>query len=127
MAIKVQALKLFAARGYSMEEGQKLLGQMMDYKVKQPPFILEVPADACFNVKSWWLLLATQGVRELSNLAIFLYDICPHAAVTERIFSSMGWFHTDNRSRLDVASVHMLTAVKMSLSSNPIKYGCCTL
>jgi hypothetical protein len=39
---------------------------------------------------------------ELSRLALHLYSICVNAASVERLWSTMGFFHTKRRNRLEV-------------------------
>ena len=39
---------------------------------------------------------------ELAKVAIHIHGICVNSASVERLWSSMGFFHTNRRNRLDV-------------------------
>jgi hypothetical protein len=52
---------------------------------------------------------------ELVALAVFLYDIIPHAGGTERIFSIMGWYNSPRRSSLAVEKLAMMTTIRSDL------------
>jgi len=70
--------------------------------------------------KAWWLQLGTNNpsVTELVNLAVFLFDIVPHAASVERVASIMGWYYTPVRSQLDVGTLARVVALKAHLQHN---------
>ncbi|CAK0733669.1 hypothetical protein CVIRNUC_000313 [Coccomyxa viridis] len=53
------------------------------------------------------------------HLAVFLYDVVPHAATVERLFSLMGWYHNARRNRLGVDSTGSMTAIKTFYEQKP--------
>jgi hypothetical protein len=54
----------------------------------------------------------TIGPQVLSDLAILLGDVVPHAAAPERTFSTMGWMKDKGRNRLSVMKASMLMSIK---------------
>jgi hypothetical protein len=73
-----------------------------------------VSADASFSVRAWWLAVGNAAAETVA-LALFLFDIVPHAGTTERTFSTMGWFDSPRRNRLHVASLAMMTSIRSNL------------
>ena len=54
--------------------------------------------------------------RELSDLAILLLKVCPHAAGVERFWSRMKIVHTDVRNSMKPSVATGVCAVKMQLA-----------
>ena len=64
------------------------------------------------------------------HLAIFLYDIAPHAATVKRPFSLMGWYHSARRNRLGVDSTGSMSAIKTFYEQKPTRCAlsiCCPI
>jgi hypothetical protein len=97
-------------RNYSEKDCQDLVTELQAYKSSSPPFNTPLGNLAAFKPKLWWQSLGANLI--IVHLAVFLYDIVPHAATVERLFSLMGWFHNDRRNRLGVDSTGNLTAIK---------------
>lgn len=49
----------------------------------------------------------------LTKIAMALFDIVPHAAATERVFSVAGYMHSKARSRMSPDTLRMLTTIKL--------------
>ena len=64
----------------------------------------------CYTRLWWGRLKSTPGAQALADLAIFLGDIVPHTADTERLFSVLSWFDASRRNRMLSG-----TLLKMSL------------
>jgi hypothetical protein len=104
-------------RKFSAQQCQSLVSELQAYKSSSPPFNALLGNLSTFNPKLWW-----QGIDArltIVHLAIFLYDIVPHAATVERLFSLMGWYHSDRRNRLGVDSTGNLTAIKTFYEQKP--------
>ena len=81
---------------------------------QQPPFNAPL---GNFQPKLWW-----QGLDPkltIVHLAVFLYDVVPHAATVQRLFSLMGWYHNARRNRLGVDSTGSMTAIKTFYEQKP--------
>ncbi|CAJ0900414.1 14247_t:CDS:2 [Entrophospora sp. SA101] len=87
----------------SLKSEEILLSQMRKYKLKISPydndyvFLNETP-------KIWWLSVDDPH-KNLQKLALLMYDITPHSAACERVFSTLGWIYNKNRLRLAVSKV----------------------
>lgn len=112
-------------RGHGKAECSALVNQLERYTVGAAPF--DLPFTQHSDVKTWWKnVLANDATHSaaLVDLAHVLYDIVPHAANTERLFSVMGWFNAPRRSQQSVSSLYMMTAIKTSLERHaPIRYA----
>ncbi len=108
-------------RNYSALECQQLVSELQAYKSSSPPFNAKLGNLSTFQPKLWW-----QGIDArltVVHLAIFLYDIVPHAATVERLFSLMGWYHSDRRNRLGVNSTGSLTSIKTFYEQKSPRYA----
>ncbi|CAG8830316.1 11473_t:CDS:1, partial [Gigaspora rosea] len=59
--------------------------------------------------------------NDLQQLAIKLFSITPSSAICERIFSSLGWFYGNHRTRLNIDRLEGLAKVYRFNLSNPIE------
>ena len=111
-------------RKYSAQQIGELVSEMQAYKSGKPPFNAPLGNLSAFQPKLWW-----QGIDPrltIVQLAVFLYEIVPHAATVERLFSLMGWYHSDRRNRLGVDSTGSMTAIKTFYEQKPPRYVPCT-
>ena len=106
----MQAVDLMKKRKFGAEQCQNLITELQAYKSGSPPFNAPLGNVAVFQPKLWWR--AFDQNLTIVHLAIFLYEIVPHAATVERLFSLMGWYHSDRRNRLGVDSTGAMTAIK---------------
>ncbi len=90
-------------RQYSATQIGNLVSEMQAYKSSSPPFHAPLGNMSTFQPILWWQSIDPR--LTIVHLAIFLYQIVPHAAITERLFSLMGWYHTERRNRLGVDSL----------------------
>ncbi|CAG8483739.1 25562_t:CDS:2, partial [Dentiscutata erythropus] len=51
------------------------------------------------NILKFWEFVSP-STKELGPLAVWLFGICVNAASIERLWSSMGFIHTNRRNRL---------------------------
>ena len=100
-----------------------LLSQMRKYKLRMPPydsnyvFLNETP-------KIWWLSI-DDPYENLQKLALIMYDITPHSAACERVFSTLGWIYNKKRLRLTVSKVEGMAKVRsyyLSMINQELKY-----
>ncbi|XP_055354360.1 uncharacterized protein LOC129600011 [Paramacrobiotus metropolitanus] len=92
--------------------GGILSASIAAYLSKSTPFDEEIAAGQ--DIRPFWVISGTV-YKELSNLALLLYDACPHAAGLERIWSSMGTILTKPRNRLDIRKTNDLAKVKLNI------------
>jgi hypothetical protein len=110
----VQALHLGVKLGWNKSQGARLSDQFKTYKASEEPF--NSPADVeleSFDLAGWWRLRAGQKNDELVQIGRLLADIVPHAAGPERLFSMMGWIHSNRRNSLHSDTVKCLATIKM--------------
>ena len=117
MHVHAQALQILKDRRFSEAECEATAAQLMRYKDGLTPYNASCLPGG--SVREWWeTKRLPSGVNEpLISLALVLLDIVPHAAATERVFSTMGWLHSDVRNRLSVERTAMMTAVKLDLAN----------
>jgi hypothetical protein len=108
-------MRLGLKLGWTKTQGARLSDQLKTYKASEEPF--NDPADvdlASFDLAGWWKLRAGQrNAAELVQIGRLLADIVPHAAGPERLFSMMGWIHSNRRNSLHSVTVKCLSAIKM--------------
>ena len=78
----MQAVRIMQKRKYTAVQCQDLVGELQAYKSSSPPFNAPLGNLSTFQPKLWW-----QGIDArltIVHLAIFLYDMVPHAATVER-------------------------------------------
>ena len=117
----MQAVSISNKRGFGPTELGRLAYHMQAYNAGDPPFDLPYASEN-FSVKAWWRSVGN-AAHELVSLAVFLYDIVPHAGSTERVFSIMGWFNSPRRNRLQVASLAMMTSIRSDLQAQVPRYA----
>jgi hypothetical protein len=109
----LQALLLGLRLGWTQTQGARLSDQFKTYKASEEAF--NAPADvelSSFDLAGWWRLRAGQK-NELVQIGRPLADIVPHAAAPERLFSMMGWIHSNMRNSLHLDTVNCLATIKM--------------
>ena len=109
-------------RQYSLEQCQSLITELQAYKTGSPPYNAPLGNLAAFQPKLWWQSLDARLI--IVHLAVFLYDIVPHAATVERLFSIMGWYHSDSRNCLGVHSTGSMTSIKTFYEQKPPRCAC---
>lgn len=113
----LQAVTLMRNRLYSADDCGKLITQLAAYKGGSSPFDAPLGNLKDFNAQLWWRSIDSSLI--IVQLAVFLYDIVPHAATTERIFSIMSWYHTAVRNRLSVGTTGRMSAIKTFYEQSP--------
>lgn len=108
----VEAVEVMARRGYGPSHCQNLITQLQLYKANMPPYDMASGGEG-FNVKAWWLALASESTKDLVNLAVLLQDITCYAAATRRPISSHNTTQSDKRNRLDPYRTSMMNAIKL--------------
>lgn len=78
-----------------------ILSELINYKRGDDPYDNESFSHFRGNVLDFWE--STMGFGpELAKVAIHIHGICVNSASVERLWSSMGFFHTNKRNRLNV-------------------------
>jgi hAT family C-terminal dimerisation region len=98
--------------GYTIVEADRLEEQLLTYRIADPPFTVSTDVEH-FNLARWWRERSGQRSDELVKIGRLLADIVPHAASPERLFSMMGWLHSNRRNRLNVDTVKALATIKL--------------
>lgn len=87
-----------------------ILLELEEYRKKNYPFDSATYDQFGNNILGFWEF-ASSSTRELGPLAIRLFGICVNAASVERLWSSMGFIHTNRRNRLQVR--YILSRLKL--------------
>ena len=118
----MQAHSILQQTHHNEAQCNSLAQQMQHYLASKPPF--DKPLLPDITAKAWWLDLAANSteVKEISELAVMLFDIVPHAASYDRIASLLGWYHTPVRSQLDPNTLAKVVAVKSDLQQQLPRY-----
>lgn len=78
-----------------------ILAELINYKRGDDPYDDDFFLQFQGNVLDFWE--STMGIGpELAKVAIHIHSICVNSALVERLWSLMGFFHTNKRNRLDV-------------------------
>lgn len=78
-----------------------IVAEMILYKKGGDPYDLETFLQFKDNLIDYWDSTAGIG-PELAKVAIHIHGVCVNSASVERLWSSMGFFHTNKRNRLQV-------------------------
>jgi hypothetical protein len=111
-----QAVKVVVGYGWTKEEQDALKAELRKYHAWEYPYnSVPVEEETQFCVIRWWRLVKTvaPSTRPLVLVAIVICSIQPHAAEIERVFSLMGWFHSDYRNRMILDNLAGMTKVKI--------------
>jgi len=85
-------------------EPNHLLFELEEYKQKKYPFTEKTFKQFKDDIIFWWSH-NSGAAPELSRIACQLFSICVTTASVERLFSTMGFFHSPLRNRLGVSIV----------------------
>lgn len=117
--IFVEASQLWQHRGKTPDQVKQLMmSDMLKYRLYEASYI-SLPTDGELStLKLYWQNISRDDVKaQLPWLALFLLDIKPHAADSERTFSLMDWIHSAGRSQLASKTTTALAMIRMSYSS----------
>jgi hypothetical protein len=78
-----------------------IVAEMILYKHSDDPYDLETFLQFKGNLVNYWDSTAGIG-PELAKVAMHIHSICVNSASVERLWSSMGFLHTNRRNRLKV-------------------------
>jgi len=80
---------------------KSILAELINYKRGDDPYDNDSFLQFQGNVLDFWE--STMGIGpELAKVAVHIHGICVNSASVECLWSSMGFFHTNRRNRLDV-------------------------
>jgi hypothetical protein len=83
------------------EEPIVLLAELEDYRSKKYPYTDSIAKQFKNNILGYWNF--TKGYsKELYKVAQRIFSITVSTASLERLFSTMGWYHSKRRNRLKV-------------------------
>ena len=107
-------------RNWFKKEPQQLHLAIVKYKEEKFPFNVAAYSSFQRNPLSFWRLLVDQnaGIGELARLAAVLFEVCPHAAGIERVWSVMDGIHTKSRNRLTLPKVIGAASIKLEIQRN---------
>ncbi len=76
-----------------------------DYLSKNSLFDLVLFDQFNGDILKYWQFIARSIHNELANIALRLFGICINSASLERLFSTMGFFHSKRRNKLGVSNI----------------------
>ncbi|CAG8730757.1 10010_t:CDS:2 [Cetraspora pellucida] len=96
-----------------------ILLELEDYRKQKYPFDSATYKQFGKNILGFWEF-ASFSSKELGPLALHLFEICVNAASVERLWSSMGFIHTNCQNRLTRKQVHTYNIMYSQSSAPPI-------
>jgi len=120
--ILLAADNLYEKMGRNTKERDSLMGQMCTYRKRLPPF--DIPFCSSKSPQIWWSSIEdcfAKNEDHICQLAIKLFAITPHAAGCERIWSRLGWYYGDRRTRLSLGKLENMQKLASYYLSNAKK------
>lgn len=94
------------------KQATSILAEIIDYRRGNDPYDDNSFLQFKGNVVNFWE--STIGVGpELAKVAIHIHSVCVNSASVERLWSSMGYFHTNRRNRLSVCMLFNVNKIIM--------------
>ncbi|CAJ0838801.1 1871_t:CDS:2, partial [Entrophospora sp. SA101] len=91
-----------------------ILAELIDYRRGNDPYDYDSFLQFKGNVLNFWE--STIGVGpELAKVAIRIHAVCVNSASVERLWSSMGYFHTNRRNRLSHNKVLAMSQIRSNI------------
>ncbi len=90
------------------KEASHILKEFDDFRRKQYPFDETTWNQFSGDIYRYWCF-AGASTEELGLVANRIFGICTNAAAVERLWSCMGFLHTNRRNRLMVGSITYIT------------------
>ncbi|CAB4374463.1 unnamed protein product [Rhizophagus irregularis] len=87
------------------------IGRVAELLKTRFPFNNMLLKQFCNGVLGFWDFTSAYAL-DLSAFSTKIYAICINTASVERLFSSMGFFHTNKRNRLDSEKVLAMSQIK---------------
>ncbi|GBC53195.2 ribonuclease H-like domain-containing protein [Rhizophagus irregularis DAOM 181602=DAOM 197198] len=96
------------------EEPTVLLAELEEYRSKKYPYTDSISKQFKNNILDYWNF--TKGYsKELYRVAQRIFSITVSTASLERLFSTMGWYHSKRRNRLKAEKVLSLAQIRASM------------
>ncbi|CAJ0824481.1 16624_t:CDS:2, partial [Entrophospora sp. SA101] len=96
-----------------------LLEQLKKYKLKQSPYNEPYVLKHSNPLRWWYVCEEDDGVSDyLQELASKLFSITPHSVSCERVFSVIGWFYGNRRTRLSIKKIEDMAKIYFYHKSN---------
>jgi hypothetical protein len=83
--------------GGGKNSSQILIAQLVSYRDKKAPYDYEF-ISSYYSVESWWKLIEQEN-NYIQDLALKILSITPTNTGCERIFSILGWYTNQRRTR----------------------------
>lgn len=109
--------------GKNQNSVEMLFSKMRQYKSNLPPYDINYVIQND-TPRMWWNAIDDND-NCLQKLALLIFDITPHNAGCERIFSNLGWIYGKKRLRLSLPKVEGMAKVRsyyMSMINKELKY-----
>ena len=117
-ACLLQSGFLLQDRRYTTAQIQQFWQQLAVYKSGHTPYGLTIAEGSKFSAKQWWLNLPLDSDGKqmiIVRLAVILFDIIPHSAAPECLFSMLKWMQAPLRNRLAVATMEKMSTIKQHM------------
>jgi len=76
-----------------------------DYFSKNSPFNLVSFDQFNGNIFKYWQFIIYNTYNELANIALRLFEICINSTSLEKLFSTIGFFHSKRYNKLEVSNI----------------------
>ncbi|CAG8808787.1 22777_t:CDS:2 [Cetraspora pellucida] len=102
------------------EKPLKILSELNDWFDKKYPFDDESFDNFDKDIIKYWKFVSRGRASELANIALRIYSICVNSASVERLFSTMGFFHTKRRNKLKHSKVLAMCQIRAKIYQDEI-------
>lgn len=114
----MQAAEIMQGRKWGgRQAGQRLLNEIQKYAAGAEPYDAAYGGIG-FDPKAWWANIQAPEAKELRSIALFMLELLPHTADTERAFSTLGYFE-EQRPLLAVATSKQLVRIRGFWNQHP--------
>ncbi|CAF1333103.1 unnamed protein product [Adineta ricciae] len=96
--------------GNNLATTKNVISALQRYEIKSGPYGLTFTQDD--TPASWWSMINDSTHKNsLSNIALQLFAITPHAVMPERLFSVLDWQHAKRRNRLNPYTLEAIAKI----------------
>ena len=104
------AQNIWKNMGYSAEDQEILVAQMLNFKEKQGTYATPFTRTYRITPRTWWMSCDDQPPF-LKNLALRMFSVTPHSASCERMFLALGWLYGKRRTSLDISTIELMAKI----------------
>lgn len=112
------AQNIWKNMGYTADEQEILVAQMLNFKEKQGVYTTPFAKNYRITPRTWWISCEDRPPF-VRDLALKMFAITPHSASCERMFSALGWLYGKRRTSLDITTIESMAKIRHFYMNNP--------